>query len=458
MSSIVTFFYQTIVMKKILILLSLLLPIVGMAQVTFSEQVVDSSSAAIGINKIVPLDFNMDGYLDIAVTITGVNDLLLYENIPNAAYGQGVVIDNQNFAIDLCSADFDANGYPDLASFSLFDDSIYVYLNSNGIFNTKISLTAPSFSPVQLHTYDFNLDGSPDLLAIDDTVTYIYYNDGTANFTRTTLAGDSEYYSGQVTDINGDSLPDVVLGSVGLFTYLNNGDGTFFKDPRNETLINDFVFEIEFSDIDLDGDQDMAIFYSNTNSRIDWYENDSTGQFSLAGSITTSADDVKSMRFADFNSDGLHDFVTTYQQSGALVWMENLGAGMFGPENVLKTYPVLSRQVAVGDVEADGDIDIFFSHNIQGLRVWENNSVSLHVEEMAITTTLYPNPTKSSFSMVCPGVGFFLVTSLDGKIVVPHKDLKPGVNLIRFCLQSGVYVVRGMCSGKEFRQQLIVVE
>lgn len=451
--------YLTKQTRKYILILFFIVPSFAFSQASFTEHIVDTSASIIGINKIIPVDFNLDGLLDVAVSKMGPNNILYYENMPNGGFAAGVMIDDStNFAVDICTADFDGNGFPDLASFSLFNDSIYIHPSYNGTFGSKYAISAPTFSPSQLHAADLNVDGYPDLLAIDDTVVYAYYNDGVGNFTQQVVISETEYYSGNIADINGDSLPDILLGSVKLYTLLNNGDGTFTKDLRNDQLINDFIFQIELADIDQDGDIDMAVYYSNTNSHIDWYENDSTGEFTFAGSITTDANDVNSMRFADFTGNGYPDFVTVYGQTGELVWMENLGTGNFSLEIVLKTYPVLPRQVAVGDVDSDGDIDLFCSHITAGLFYWENNSINLGIVEAGKSPGFYPNPAKETIHLKCKDVGSYSILNSNGETVLSDQRLIPGNNTISLNLSPGFYIVAWQDGIYQFREPLVIME
>lgn len=429
-------------MKKLWLAL-MLCPFMVNAQVTFVEHVVDSSAAAIGINKIVPVDFNLDGLQEVAVSKIGNNNMLYYENMGSNNFSLGNMIDDSiNFAVDICSGDFDENGFPDLASFSLFDDSIYIHLSYNGTFGMKRAIAAATFFPIQLHASDLNMDGHLDLLAIDDTVVYIYFNDGMANFSQEVLISESEYYSGNIGDINDDGFPDVILGSVQIFTFLNNGDGTFTKDTRNDALINDFVFEIEITDINNDGYNDLGIYYSNTNPNIDWFENDSSGLFSFGGHITSSADDIKSMRFADINNNGMSDLVTAYGQTGELVWIENLGNGLFATEQVIKSFTILPREVAVSDVDNDGDIDVFCSHINKGLFYFENTNFNSITNEAAYSGAFYPNPARNSVKLTLEKDGSYSIIDMMGKAIVHQQKLVSGENEVRLNLNTGSYILK----------------
>lgn len=427
-------------MRKILSLF-FLLPTLTFSQITFTEHSIDTSNAASALSKVVPTDFNNDGYTDI-VTLTKTADELAFYIGSGTSFGaRQLVPSSLDYPVDVCVADFNGDGKEDLATVELQGKAVQVFMNNSGGFNTGQKIDSNVFfAPVGIFSTDFTDNDIPDLLTVDDTVVYMYENDGTANFTRHKVAGQTEFYSYGVADINGDSLPDVLLGSVKLYTYLNNGDGTFTRDSRNEALINNFIFEIELADVDHDGDQDMAIYYSNTNSNIDWYSNDGTGQFTLAGNITSSANDVHSMRFGDFDNDNYPDFVTGYGQTGELLWVQNMN-GSFGNEIVLKTYNLFTREVAIADSDQDGDLDIFCGQHMDGLFLWENLSPHFSITEEPSVTTIYPNPTSGSINIKNQQGTDLHVFDLNGKLVY-KSAIKADNESFHLDFPSGTYILQ----------------
>lgn len=246
----------------------------------------------------------------------------------------------------------------------------------------------------------------------------------------------------------------MLLGSVKLYTYINNGDGTFTRDTRNESLINNFIFEIELADIDHDGDEDMAIYYSNTNPNIDWYSNDGTGKFTLAGSITTTANDVHSMHFADFNNDNYPDFVTGYGQTGDLVWVPN-NNGTFGNEIILKTYNLFTYEVAVADADSDGDIDIFCGQHMDGLFLWENLSPHVGIGEIASVSSVYPNPSSGTIFIKNRLNAKLTVFDLAGNIV-HQSQVSSNDQSLDLDLPGGTYILQFTDSQSTTSEKLII--
>ncbi|WP_417607903.1 FG-GAP-like repeat-containing protein [Owenweeksia hongkongensis] len=441
-------------MRQLIPLLSFF-PFFNFAQVSFSEHIIDTSAGTFATSKISPGDFNSDGFTDIATLRKTADELAFYMSNGTSFGARQVIPSSLDYPIDVCSGDFNSDGKEDLATIELQGKAVQVFFNQSGGFapGQKIDSNV-FFGPAAIFSTDFTNDNIPDILAVDDTVVYLYENDGSANFTRYKVAGQTEFYSAGVADINGDSLPDILLGSIKLYTYLNNGDGTFTRDTRNEPLINDFIFEIELADIDFDGDNDMAIYYSNTNSNIDWYSNDGTGKFTLAGSITSTANDVHSMCFGDFNRDNYPDFVTGYGQTGDLVWIPN-NNGTFGNEIVLKTYNLFTREVAVADVDQDGDLDIFCGQHMDGLFLWVNQSAQFSLAENKTGSRFYPNPSSGAIHIKVQTDSQLKVLSVNGQ-TLQSILLKAGENAIHLNLAKGSYILKWQEENYTYSEKLII--
>lgn len=411
------------------------------AQPSFSEHIVDSSfQSTLGVSKMIVEDINGDKFSDLIILRKTANELAFYPLLSTGEYGPKQTISSGlQFPVDVCSADFDHNGWPDLAIFEYLSKSISIFYNSSSGFGMPVKIDSLAFfAPTALFAADLDTNGFEDLVSIDDTVVNAYLNDGVGGFTKTKIAGETEFYSGAVGDINNDGLPDVLLGSVKLYTYLNTGNGQFIRETTNESLINNFIFEIEMGDIDKDGDNDIAIYYSNTDPNIDWYSNNGSGTFSLGGTITNSADDVHSMRLSDLNNDSLPDLLTAYGQSGKLVWIPNSQNG-FGAEIVLKTYPIILREVAVGDIDRDGDVDVFCGHNSAGIYYWENLSPHFSLTQFTPQLKIYPNPVQGMLQIKVDRNMSVRLFNLQGQVLF-NSSLQPGVNTIDFHdLADGVY-------------------
>ncbi len=114
---------------------------------------------------------------------------------------------------------------------------------------------------------------------------------------------------------------------------------------------------------DLDGDGDLDVFYLNRFNRPNKvYFNDGVGTFTDSGQSLGSRDSAD-VALGDLDGDGDLDALVTNPDTGSgggptEVWTNN-GAGFFSLHQALGTY--LSTGVDLGDLDGDGDLDAVFS-------------------------------------------------------------------------------------------------
>lgn len=177
----------------------------------------------------------------------------------------------------------------------------------------------------------------------------------------THLAGD--YASGlAVADMNGDGVPDVIVGDSEpnpprqhLDIYPGRGDGTFdtrltFRDPA-------VPLDLVAGDFDGDGKQDVLVIMSDDDGtrHLDVLRNDGSG--GLSRLVSYPMPSARIVVAADLNADGILDAVTGGQRGNAIHVLLGRGDGTFSPD---VPYPVDVGPVsiAVGDVNGDGAPDL----------------------------------------------------------------------------------------------------
>jgi hypothetical protein len=142
---------------------------------------------------------------------------------------------------------------------------------------------------------DFNRDGFPDLVFVaEDDMAHAYFLGGPGGqFTDATdrLPARSEGNGLDVGDVNGDGLPDVVVGNSGStrggqrrsgqnFLWLNDARRPgYFVDATAASLppVEDDTQDITLADLDGDGDLDMVVANETPPSRL--LLNDGRGRF-----------------------------------------------------------------------------------------------------------------------------------------------------------------------------------
>ena len=218
---------------------------------------------------------------------------------------------------------------------------------------------------------DFDGDGDLDLLIANEHLPNIYLvNDGTGRFSNQSqripqVARDSEDIG--VADFNSDGHLDAIVVSEDdeiNELYLNRGDGSF-ADAGERLPVTGVSNAILVMDVDGDGDQDVIIGNNGQNVLL---LNDGRANFSDATAqwLPVREDVTQGLAAGDLDGDGYPDLVLANEDDNRI--LRHSGAAAFvdvGPGTLpLCTTAEETREVALGDVDGDGDLDILFA-NVQ---------------------------------------------------------------------------------------------
>ena len=337
----------------------------GKGQFGLPETVAMSGTSS-GPNATVAADFNGDGKLDLAV---------VESNFPNGQvsvelgdgrgkFGTPIIspllsqaINNQDKAL---SGDFNGDGKPDLIVMDDYSNGFQVLLgNGNGTFQTPVDTklnTSLSFA-----TGDFNGDGKTDVVVSTvvngQVLISIYLSKGDGTFTMGSQY--AEFYGGpNVADVNGDGKQDLVLVSFGqpLLVMLGNGDGTFQKAIAGPAAFYNTAAMIK--DFDRDGIPDIVV---GTYNGIAFLKGNGNGTFQNPVYSNATFTFCCEIMTEDVNGDGKLDLVNNQYQT--VFAMLGNGDGTFQPPFAYSANgQVYSGNIVVGDFNSDGigDIGIIF--------------------------------------------------------------------------------------------------
>jgi hypothetical protein len=147
-----------------------------------------------------------------------------------------------------------------------------------------------------------------------------------------------------------------ILFAVDNVLLLNQGQGRFQVAPSGALpQFAEFSASVDLGDFDGDGDLD-ALFAGTMNSDLRrLYVNNGSGLFSYTGQYLGQGF-TPDAAMKDLDDDGDLDLVFAARQLSEVY--ENIGGGAVVPASPL-AFPVGGRQMAFGDVDADGDLDAF---------------------------------------------------------------------------------------------------
>lgn len=272
---------------------------------------------------------DIDGDGDLDLIISGSGNGVYTKIYINDGDGYFTEAEEQpiNARNDVIFADFNGDGYPDILA---SNNSNHVYINDgSGNFNHSYENDIPTDISInysiKMAVADVNGNGHLDILLAGQTQEgdfsiKLYLNDGEAHFTEASTPNLTPVVGGDIAfgDIDGDGYPDLITSGLESFLgesvtklYKNDGEGGFIE-VENHPLDPMRQGDINFVDVDNDGDLDVLITGSSLNDLMtNLYENDGDGNFTLVECTDFMGLTDSGAAFGDVDGDGFVDLIAT---------------------------------------------------------------------------------------------------------------------------------------------------
>ncbi|SFS89775.1 FG-GAP-like repeat-containing protein [Marininema halotolerans] len=327
---------------------------------------------------ITTADFNNDDVLDLAITNqNSVNFSVFLGNgdgtftaAPGSPIGSGGTTPQ-----GIVSADFDNDGFIDLALVNNGPDTVAIFLgNGDGTFTPAPGSPFPSggTNPVGIVAGDFNNDSITDIAITNNGNNTISVFLGNGGGTFISAAG-SPFLTGGVNplgiitaDFNNDGNLDLANANVNdvITLFLGNGNGTFTPSPASPIVVGDLPFALASSDLNNDGNLDLAVSNLQSNN-LTILLGDGTGGFTNApGSPIAIGGSPREVVITHVNCDDVPDIAINQLANNSISALIGNGDGTFQTPS---TFTVGGGPVGLvtGDFNNDGVLDLS-SANING--------------------------------------------------------------------------------------------
>ncbi|MCA9217393.1 MAG: VCBS repeat-containing protein [Planctomycetales bacterium] len=355
-------------------------------------------------------DSNLDGVFDSADLVAVFSSAEYEDNIAgNSTWAEGDWNGDGDFdTSDLVWA-FQVGVYADRLPEPLAETGTVAFTEHN------IHI-APSSAPPEVVEGDFDGDGDLDLLGvsfgIDQVVWYENIREGLLSSPKTIANIVGGIDSSVVTDLDQDGDVDIVVALGGFnassIVWYENLDGkATFSEAH---VISDDRGGITMDVADLDNDGDLDIVAGHFPRTVNVYIN--AGQETFQHSATIDDDrEAAKVLLRDLNADGYVDVLI--QRYDKTYWLRNDRNGGFTEAETLNRN--FSR-IDIGDIDADGDLDLIGSelqtgqivvHRNDGQGTFDAGSVVAQ-HERALTTLLVDFDNDDDLDVVVTG---FTVTS-----------------------------------------------
>jgi len=320
--------------------------------------------------QVAVADFDGDGHADVAVPFTLSQNLYIYHGHGDGKFDPPVIYLAGGYVQSIVAGDFNNDGKPDLVEAMpgcCGGTGVHIFLNDgSGGFLPSVSFSAGA-DPGQVVTADFNHDGNLDL-AVPDWGTgnvLVLLGDGHGGFGAPISSPSTEGYL-VAGDFNHDGFPDLATADSQLRILLGNGAGGF-------TVAHTYIFgpssptHLAAADFNHDGNLDLAFGGINSSPQVYTYLGDGTGAFVPSASVGQT--DAQGILAVDVDGDNKIDIVTADYSHDSISVARGNGRGNFA---AIKSYYLpfnpnaFPINIATADFDEDGMPDFVTADYLSG--------------------------------------------------------------------------------------------
>jgi predicted nucleotidyltransferase len=352
---------------------------IGYGNGTFSVMITCSTGSLSVPLSVVVGDFNNDGRLDVAVSLSQTDSIgVLFGN------GNGTFSNQMTFPTGsgsepnrLAIGDFNNDNQLDIAIANYGSNSFDVLLGcANGTFFSPLNyFIGDGSQPNSIAVGDFNNDSRLDIIVTstftDNVGVFLGYVSESFLYAQPYSTGlFSRPTSITVGDFDNDTRLDVVVANNGtdnIMVLFGSGYGTFVNQTSYSTGYDSNPCWVAVGDFNNDNRLDIVVANSGTNN-VGIFLSNGTGTFSNQTTYSTyGGSQPNSVAVLDFNNDTRLDIAVANYGSNSVGVFFGYGNGSFTSQLIFNTsFDSHPFAVVVGDVNNDNLTDIIATNNGYG--------------------------------------------------------------------------------------------
>jgi hypothetical protein len=377
----------------------------GKSDGTFQVPSTLTTGTATAPTAIVAVDFNLDGKLDLAVTLNGGNNVMVFPGTGTGTFNSPLTFAVGTGPTAMVAADFNKDKKLDLAVVNNTASSVSILMNNST--TSAVSFTVGStisaglgLTPTSIVAADFNADTKLDLAvgSAEDREVSVMLGTGTGMFgAPVNVPFRDSVYSVAAADFDKDGKMDLILGSnFSIAVKLGNGDGTF-----GTAIYWPFssAGAIALYPLDVNGDNKIDVIAVNYNT--------SDVQTAITVQINTTTTignptfafpprrygvgyQPRGIAVGDFNFDAKTDVVVAAKGSNIASVLLGDGKGHFDPGLATAIGKAQCQFLATADFNKDNKPDIAITCLVGNVQVFFGKGTGLFNAPISLTAGAGP--------------------------------------------------------------------